>query len=264
MATIAVKSKFLVSVAACAIVAVGLTGCGGDDSAKGDSKGDSSAEQEPFDGMSADQIADKAVAATKKADSVRISIETEGAANPVSLDLAMDNSGSCTGTTTSKDAKADVVQEGKSGCIKGNKPYWKAALGAQGDSAQEADKAVAAFADKWVKVPSSEVAADNGTCDKKATVAALDKDKSERKGMAREGETEVDGRSAVILKKKTAEGALTMHVAAEGEPYILKADETGGDAPSSMTFSDYNKPVKAQTPPADQVVDPNEAAKSES
>ncbi|MEU0033341.1 hypothetical protein [Streptomyces sp. NPDC006333] len=93
-------------------------------------------------------------------------------------------------------------------------------------------------ADKWVKMPAGDDQL-SGLCDKQGLLAALDEDKSERKGMSKDGTTPVDGTPAVKLTKKAGGKTLTMYVASEGKPYILKVTTTGGSAPESTTFSDY-------------------------
>ena len=74
--------------------------------------------------------------------------------------------------------------------------------------------------------------------------------------MTRGPDAEVDGRPAATLVKKKAGGkSTTLFVAKEGEPYLLKVVKTGGDEPGTIVFSEYNKPVKAVAPPADEIVD---------
>ncbi|MEV5795602.1 MULTISPECIES: hypothetical protein [unclassified Streptomyces] len=109
-------------------------------------------------------------------------------------------------------------------------------------------------AGKWVKMPAGDDQL-TGLCDKQGLLAALDEDKSERKGMSKDGSASVDGTSAVKLTKKSDGKTLTMYVASEGKPYILKVTTTGGSAPESTTFSDYNKPVKPEQPPTGDTVD---------
>ncbi len=94
-------------------------------------------------------------------------------------------------------------------------------------------------------------------CDKQALLAAMDSDKSERDGMRRGATTEVDGKDALTLTKQQADGEkLTLYVATEGEPYILKAVSEGGKQPGETLFSDYNEKVEVEQPPAGEVVDP--------
>ncbi|MEU0004242.1 hypothetical protein ABZ079_08050 [Streptomyces sp. NPDC006314] len=66
----------------------------------------------------------------------------------------------------------------------------------------------------------------------------------------------VDGRKAMALRKKKGSGeTITMYVATEGKPYILKLAQSGGRSPGTVVFSDYGKPVHATPPPVSQVID---------
>ncbi|MEU8795337.1 hypothetical protein [Streptomyces sp. NPDC048643] len=102
-------------------------------------------------------------------------------------------------------------------------------------------------AGKWVKMPAGDDQL-TGLCDKQGLLEALDEDKSERKGMSKGGSASVDGTSAVKLTKESDGKTLTMYVASEGKPYILRVTTTGGSAPESTTFSDYNEPGPPATP----------------
>ncbi|WP_405779240.1 hypothetical protein [Streptomyces sp. NBC_00859] len=241
----AVVRRTVTVAALCALGAAGLTACSG---------GDGPSSSDAFKGMSADKIADKGVAATKSADSLRVSGHMSGQGKVTDLDFAVDNSGTCTGRITAKDARADIVQAHKVIYLKGNGPYWQSAAKAQPGA--DADKTAKAFQGHWVKVPAQDSSVQN-ICNKQAFMAGMDQDKSERKNMTRQGTAEVDGQEAVVLRNKSGKGETnTLYVATHGKPYILKAVQSGGGAPSTVSFSDYNKRVKATAPPADEVVDP--------
>ncbi|MFC8761028.1 hypothetical protein ACFUAG_09975 [Streptomyces sp. NPDC057193] len=48
------------------------------------------------------------------------------------------------------------------------------------------------------------------------------------------------------------------------KPYVLRVVETGGKEPGTLTLSDFDKPVTAAAPPADQVVDMEQLTKGAS
>ncbi|MCX5205184.1 hypothetical protein OG897_27470 [Streptomyces sp. NBC_00237] len=245
------KAKLVVSAVACAALIVGVSGC-----ADADAPGSAGSDKKTFDGQSPDQIADASVTATKKADSVRIRTEATANGRSAASDYVVDTQGNCQGTNTQQDAKAELRRVDSVTYLKGNQQYWEALLKQQGSGAK-GKKAAATFQDKWVKLPPAEAKATQAGCDKDAVIALLDRDKSERKGMTRAKDTELDGKDSAVLQKKTAQGeTITMYVAAEGEPYVLKVEQKGGKAPMTTTFSDYGKPVDAKAPPAGEVVDP--------
>ncbi|MFE7672685.1 hypothetical protein ACFU5N_10750 [Streptomyces albidoflavus] len=229
-----------------------LAGCGegGDGGGSG-----GSGEKGPFAGKSADEIAAAAVKATRDAESVHITGTGKQQGQEMKLDFSVDNKDNCTGTLTGPEAEADVLQIGQAVYLRADKTFWENILKAQGTAS---DGAVDKLAGKWVKSDADE-AGTEGMCDKQAVIAALDSDKSEREGMKKGKETEVNGESALTLTKKAGNGEeFTLYVATEGEPYILKAVSKGGENPGETTLTDYNKKVDAEEPPADEVVDPKQ------
>ncbi|MFF3644449.1 hypothetical protein [Streptomyces sp. NPDC002564] len=227
-----------------------LTSCGDDDG------GESG---KPFAKDSADQIAAKAVKATKGADSMRLKGDMQQAdGKSVSLDLAVDQEKNCEGTVDSDGAKADLRHANGTLYVRGNDQYWKNALKSQ----PGADKVMSKVVDKWVKMPADD-ASTSGMCDKQGLVASMDEDKSSRKGMKKGDTTTIDGKEAIALTKKASGGEThTMYVATEGKPYILRASVKGGDKPNDATFTDYNKPVNPKAPAEGETVDLKELSAS--
>ncbi|MEW1614994.1 MULTISPECIES: hypothetical protein [unclassified Streptomyces] len=226
--------------------ATALAGCG---SEKG---GD-----EAFGDKSADTIAADAVKATRDAKSLRVSGNArQPGGNEIGIDFHVDEQDRCTGTMTGEGAQADVLQVGQQVYVRGDEKFWRnTLLGKPGT-----DAVVGKLQGKWVKSEPGKSGTE-GMCDKQALLASLDSDKSERKGMKKGGTTEIDGRSALALEKKQPGGEkITMYVATEGEPYILKAVTVGGDAPGEVVLSDFDKKVDVQEPAGGDVVDPEKTA----
>ncbi|MFK4065509.1 hypothetical protein [Streptomyces sp. NPDC029674] len=228
-----------------------LASCGdGDDGGGGDSK--------PFAGDSADQIAAKAVKATKGADSMRIKGDMRQGGKPVSLDIAVDQAKNCEGTIDTDGSEAEIRHTDGTLYMRGNEQYWKTALKNQPGS----EKVLPKVAGKWVKMPADD-ASTTGMCDKQGLVASMDENKSERKGMKKGDTTTVDGKEAIALTKKGSGGEMnTMYVATEGKPYILRVTTKGGDTPNDATFGDYDKPVSPKAPAKGETVDLNKLAAS--
>ncbi|MER5881424.1 hypothetical protein ABT119_36580 [Streptomyces sp. NPDC001910] len=228
----------LAALAVTGVCTAGLAACGG---------GDDGA----FKGKSADEVAAQAVKATRQAESMHLKGSAQQkSGDSLALDIAVDSEKNCEGTIKQQGATAQVRHKSATLYLKGDEKYWRSSLKQQGD----ADKIVPKVAGKWVKMPAGDDQL-TGLCDKQGLLAALDEDKSERKGMSKDGSASVDGTQAVKLTKKSGGKTLTMYVASEGKPYILKVTTTGGSAPESTTFSDYNKPVEPEQPPAGDTVD---------
>ncbi|MWA15686.1 hypothetical protein E5671_42005 [Streptomyces sp. BA2] len=237
--------------AAAGAALVALAGCGGDAS-------DDKSEQ-PFAGKSADQIAADAVKATEQADSMHMKgTVQQSAGSTMTVDLSVDNSKNCDGSIRAEGTLADVRNAKGTFYLRGDEKYWQKALKGQAGS----DKIVPKVADKWVKAPADD-ATTKSLCDKKALMASMDKDKSERKGMKKGSTTNVDGAETIRLTKKTSGGeTLTMYVATEGKPYILRTTSTGGGEPNTATFSDYGKSVSPEAPAPGETVDLKDLAAS--
>jgi hypothetical protein len=260
----AANRKIWVAAMVCAATVVGVTGCskGDDTTAKDDKKPVASATTsqapvDPFKGLDADAIADRAVQATKAATSLHMVGDGKADGEQMTLDLALDNKGACTGKIGTKGATADLLQADKIMYMKGDEKFWQVTAGEDGASAEEGKAMAELLKGRWMKMSKTNAGELADLCDLNALMKEMDKDKSERKGMTKGADTEVDGRPAVVLTKKKSNGeTLTMYVAKEGEPFILKTVEAGGEEPGTVVFSDYNKPVTATAPPADQVMDP--------
>ncbi|MFH9818194.1 hypothetical protein [Streptomyces sp. NPDC017230] len=245
-------SKVATAVATASVSVALLAGCGGDSGAGSGDDG------KPFEGQSADDIAAKAVEATRQAKSMHVKGDTRlEDGGTVTIDVSVDQEKNCQGTIGTGEAEADVRHTDANLYLRGDEQYWRSALKQQPGAAREmAPK----LQDKWVKMPAND-ATTAGVCDKQGFIAAMDEDKSERQGMKRGSTTEVNGEDALKLTKEAAGGeTLTLYVATEGEPYILKSTSEGGKNPGSVTFSEYGEPVKAEQPPSDQTVDLKELA----
>ncbi|MEU3879328.1 hypothetical protein [Streptomyces californicus] len=232
--------KVILAAVSVSLGAAALVGCGGEGS------------DEAFEGKSADTIAADAVKATRDAKSLRIAGKAKQPdGNEIGLDFHVDDQDHCTGTMTGQGAKADVVQVGQKAYVRGDEKFWQNTL--KGKPGTE--KVVEQVQGKWVASDPAQSGTE-GMCDKQAALAMLDSDKSERKGMKKGDTTEVDGKPALVLEKNQKSGEkITLYVATEGEPYILKAVSEGGETPSETVLSDYNKKVDAQEPTAGDVVD---------
>lgn len=240
--------KVATAVATASVSVALLAGCGGD----------SADEDKPFEGQSADDIAAKAVEATRQAKSMHVKGDTRlEDGSTVTIDVSVDQEKNCQGTVGAGGTEADVRHTEATLYLRGDEQYWENALKQQPDAAQ---KMAPKLQDKWVKMPAND-ATTAGVCDKQGLVAAMDEDESERRGMKRGSTTDVAGEQALQLTKDASGGEkLTLYVATEGEPYILKTTTEGGKNPGSVTFSEYGEKVNPEQPPADETVDMKDLA----
>ncbi|MFD4629564.1 hypothetical protein ACFVYR_06400 [Streptomyces sp. NPDC058284] len=228
----AANRKLLAVAVACAAAVIGVTGCSSD------------GDKDPFDGMSADKIADKASKASKDAGSYRMKGQMKQNGQASDVEFAVAESGDCKGTVGSaKTGKAEFLSVGEFRYSKGDDKFWDSKGG--GATAE-------LLKGRWVKQPST---AGKAVCNPDDMFSNKNLKKLER-----EDDAEVDGAKAAVLTRKKGGETTTFYVAMEGKPYFLKVVNKGSDGPSTVTFSDYGKTVDVKAPPASEVVDPKKLA----
>ncbi|MEV0317271.1 hypothetical protein ACIBKX_35995 [Streptomyces sp. NPDC050658] len=237
-----------------AAAVTGLTACGTESGKAGD-KLASAEPKGPFAGMSGAEIAEKAVEATSDAKSLRIAGQvTDEETGLGSMDLALDTSGKCAGTITMADeGSMDLIVPGGTVYMKYDEKFLRAQ--SKGQPAADTQAAVDMLADRWVKTDakSSDAKDIAQFCDLDVLLADFtDVNSAARRG----GTTTVDGTPAIKLTENDGKDKYTIYVATEGKPYLLRVDQTAktGGKPESLTFGDYDKPVKT-TPPTGDVLD---------
>ncbi|GAA3375256.1 lipoprotein [Streptomyces sannanensis] len=254
--------KFLVAATVCATALAGLTGCSSDkgkdaaDDKKPSASQESKAPADPFAGMTADQIADKALDTTKAADSLKAMGIARSDKKELQFDVSVSKQGDCQGKLTDAGATADLVSVDKAVYIKGDSKFWEQTGKEDGSSPEETAAMVELLKGRWLKVPAEDNSAEDdlgAICDTDTLFEEADQAKT---GLTKGQNTEVNGQSAVTLTKKDGDETTTLHVATEGEPYLLKVTVEGGKDPGEASFSDFNKPITVTAPPADQVMDP--------
>ncbi|WP_187283195.1 hypothetical protein [Streptomyces sp. t39] len=257
--------KSLTAAIVCVGTMAGLAGCSQDGdvragSAAGNRKepvaATSAATAGPFKGLSADRIADKAVAATKGADSLRMAGAIESDGDPVTVDLAMDSQDNCTGDLGVKGGRAELRRLSDVIYLKGDGAFWRATMDERASASPDGggDGVVELMTDRWIKMPGSAIDDMRGVCDLDAMLSELD-DGEKPTGMTLGKDAEVDGVPAAVLVKKEGRETTTAYVTKEGRPYLLKVVRAGGDDAGTVAFSDFDKPVRVQAPPSDEVVD---------
>ncbi|MCX4666697.1 hypothetical protein OG453_08440 [Streptomyces sp. NBC_01381] len=250
-----------VAVCLAAAATVGLTACGTESGNAGDKAGEKAEKAEPkgpFAGMSGAEIADKAVKTTSDAKSLRVAGKvTDEETGLDSMDMALDTSGKCAGAiSTTDEGSMELIVPGGTVYMKYDEKFLRAQ--SKGEPAADTQAAVDMLADRWVKTKATSSDAKDiaGFCDLDVLLADF---KDVNSAAHRGGTTTVDGTPAIKLTENDGKEKYTLYVATEGKPYLLKVDQTTGGKPESLTFSDYDKPVKT-TPPTGDVLDLDELA----
>ncbi|MEV0094771.1 hypothetical protein [Streptomyces sp. NPDC050738] len=171
----------------------------------------------------------------------------------ITVDLAIDHKGDCKGTIA-------LDGQGSMGLIKTGRTvymsYDEKLLRAQskGEPKKDTDAAVKMLVGHWVKSTTSDADIKDlaAMCDIDELLGTFDPtDTAADKGE----DTTVDGQKAATLTEKDGKETYTMHVATEGTPYLLKLNVAGGDQPTTLAFSGFNKPVGAKAPAKKDIVD---------
>ncbi|MFJ5834323.1 hypothetical protein [Streptomyces sp. NPDC093089] len=212
---------------------------------------------DPFTGLTADEIADRAVTATQSATSLRMTGRVSTDDQPVDIDFAVNDRDECTGLMKIKGGTAELRKVDDITYMKGDEAFWRASMTSQGMPEAQIDATIELLKGRWLKIAPGQAGSDDlgSVCDLKSLLADLGEDKDERSGMTRGPDGEVDGTPVATLVKRTGAETTTVSVAREGKPYILKMVKAGGDEPGAMVFSDYDEPVVVKVPPADETVD---------
>ncbi|MFE1229317.1 hypothetical protein [Streptomyces sp. NPDC058745] len=213
---------------------------------------------DPFRDLTADQIADRAVAATQSATSLRMTgrVVTDG--QPLDVDFAVNDHSECTGKLRIGGGGAELRQVEGVTYMKGDEKFWRTSMTSQGLPEPQIDATIELLEGRWLKITPGQAGSGDlgGVCDLKAMLADLDKDEADRRGMTRGPDAEVAGTPvATLVKKKPTGETTTVSVSQVGKPHILKIVKTGGEEPGTMVLSAYDKPVKVVVPPEDETVD---------
>ncbi|MFB7587522.1 hypothetical protein [Streptomyces sp. NPDC056169] len=228
---------------------------------------------DPFANLTPDEIADRAVAATQSATSLRMTGRVTADGEPLDIDFAVNDRQECTGVMRIGGGTAELRRVDDITYMKGDEAFWRVSMASQGMPEPQIDATIELIKGRWLKIAPGQAGSGDlgGVCDLKGLLADLDEDEEQRSGLVRGPDGELDGTPVATLVKKKTGGettggetpggetprpeTTTVSVSEEGKPYILKMVKTGGDEPGSMVLSDYDKPVKVVVPPADETVD---------
>ncbi|MBH5336507.1 hypothetical protein IHE55_17700 [Streptomyces pactum] len=254
------KKYGLWAVAACAAMAMGVSGCGGDDgkdSGKDDKKVTEQETKAPatngVEKLTAKEIYEKGKTELTQAKSLRMQSEGKDEGQAMKMDLHLDTAGSCRGSMSMGEGGSfELIKLGDKVWMKPDAAFWKTSMGAEGGGEQAAKL----FEGKWLYGTTSDdmLKSMSEVCDLKSIqdeAAAEKPDTTMTKGSP----TTVDGQQVIQVKGKNDDGApTTASIALTGKPYLVKIEETGADA-TTARFSDFDKPVDTQTPAQNQTID---------
>jgi hypothetical protein len=210
--------RMLSAAIALAAAGVGATACG---------TTGSSAPSSPLSGLSADQIAAKAIANLKTATTVRVTYD---------LDVTLVRGQGCAGTMALKGTgTVKLVAIGKEVWIKPDRQFWEKAGGSN------AAAVLQVLSGKYMKVKAtSQLGSLSGFCGPSQLAGSFGHTPA---GLTK-GKTATISGQATLQIKDTGDSA-SLFVSETAKPQIV---EIAGGSQGTLTFSDYNSPVKLTAP----------------
>ncbi|GGS06340.1 lipoprotein [Streptomyces aureoverticillatus] len=250
-----------------AAAAATLTACGGDKGDKGDSTPWNSAKNSerrddkpdkpdkpkgPFPGMSGPDIVDKSVSATTAAKSLTIKGSApDGEGGVITMDIALNTRGECTGSmSVAGEGSIDLIMNRTTVYMRPDAEFIRSET--KGQPEAETSAAVQMMANRWSKMSATSPDAKDmaAFCDLDTILAEFnDVDSAARRGKV----TPLDGAPALALHEHDGKDRYTIYVATQGKPYLRKIVNNAKPS-ETLTFTDYDKPVKT-TPPTGDVLD---------
>ncbi len=207
--------------------AVTLTGCGSG-----------------FADETAEDIVKTAGTDMGKLDSVRIVADIDSEGQAISLDLALDTDGNCTGEVGVGGGVAEVVSVDGESWFKADEAFYREQAGDQ------ADQVLELVGDKWVADPNGQFATFCNLDDLLEQIG----DTEGLEGIEKDGTEDVDGDEAVKITGTEDGNDTTAFIATDEPHYILKI-EVSGDDTGEATFSDFDEDVDAEKPADDEIVE---------
>jgi hypothetical protein len=191
--------------------------------------------------LPASEILSRALAAAASAQSFHVKGDFPVDGDTLKLDLVVSGRDG-KGSITAEGHTVELVKVDDDVYFKAGEGFWNMVAG---DDAQPAIASL--LKDRWVKVPAGEGFAE--------MVNLFDADNLlASSGAATKGETKViNGLSAIAVTGNANDGAGTLYVATQGEPYPLRLEGGAGDG--AIDFTDWNVPVEITAPPAGEVLD---------
>jgi hypothetical protein len=235
-----------------ALGVLGLAACGGGDDTGGSGASTTATQSgggggSQLEGLSAQEVLDKAKEAAKSAKSVHVAGEATDDSGTAKLDLTLTSDGGF-GSVEQVQGEVDVVLIGNDVYAKLDEKLLASTVGAGNE---EIAKLVGG---KWIKA-----AADSPQFSSFADLVKLssfiDGVLSPEGEITREEGKEISGTPTVALKDGGSDGGL-LYIADEGKPYPLAIEPGAGSGDSGqVTFSDWDKDVTITPPPAGEVID---------
>ncbi len=215
------------------------------------------ASAEPFAGLSAAEISERAFKATTGARSLRMTgdVPDEESGGTIRIDLALDRKGECAGTMSMEgQGEAELIKTGDTVYLKYDERFLRAQ--SEGQPQADTEALVSLLADRWTKMSATGPDAKDMTtfCDLDTMLDGADGDSGEGEPTVTRGKaTTVEGTPAITLRETDGADRNTLYIASEGKPYLLRFESRSETDAGALTFGDYDEPVPADAPTGDVI-----------
>ena len=221
----------------CTALAVGMTACGG---------GSTTAMSNPLSGLSAAQIAGKAIANLKTASTVHVAGPVKDSGQTYVLNMSLVHGKGCQGTLAPQ-GKGSVllVVIGKLTWIKPDSLFLKSYGGGE-------PAALSILSGKYLKTTTNSAFGSgfNAFCDPSELAGGI----GEHMGRLVKGTTTtISGHPA--LRVRDPSGPDSMYVSISAQPRILRLDGGRGANGGHVDFTAYDSPVQLAAPPVSETLD---------
>ncbi|WP_051740659.1 hypothetical protein [Kitasatospora sp. MBT66] len=203
--------------------------------------------------LTAEEIQKQAKDALAGATSVKVVGTVNKDADQVSVDLAVDTKGQCKGTLSLPGTgKFELLGDGKQVYLKPDAAFLNSATEGKNPQAVELLKG------RWIGGAQDDPDMKELTtaCNLKELTKTFGAgDDSKATNITKGSAGTVNGAKTFSVKSQNSSGGeVTLHVATEGKPYPLRIEKSGKGG-GQMDFTDIDKALTVQAPPADQVID---------
>ncbi|MBV9384110.1 MAG: hypothetical protein JOY82_07645 [Streptosporangiaceae bacterium] len=226
-----------------ATLAVATAACGSSSSSGTPAASSATSGSNALAGMSADQIAARAVADLGTSSSVHVSGSVTDSGQTIGLDLALARGEGCQGSMSlSGKGSFEIVNKGSTVWIKPTDAFYKG-VGASG-------AAVRLLSGKWLKVPAngSGLGSLSSLCNASSLAHSFAKNAT---GFTKGPATTVNGQPAQELNQPSHK--THVFVSQSATPEILQIQGPKGQG--YVNFTNYDAPATITTPPAGETLD---------
>lgn len=166
--------------------------------------------------------------------------------NAADVDLSLSDDGSCDGTFTIDGGVAEIRAVDGDAWFRPDAKVWETFAG------EGAEQVIDFVGDKWVVLEEAQFLE---MCDFRSIMESLISSPEDGRTYSKDGSEEIDGEDTFRIKSDGSAGTTYGYVQAEEPHYLVRTERRGGEAPATMTFSDFDVVPDVEAPAEDEIID---------